>query len=205
MQASVLALARAHCNWRFILKQSLLVSAQDVVGLRATFAQPLFSPILAAFPTFRFALEHPQPDFAWYVDEVSGAISEVRSNTNYPEDWDDLDEAVDEARAARRAYDDALEAEQPTPSSAPEAKLTTLYALVYERRRSADSATYGKKLFSDFGEACDALREWAQRDFCEDGDGFQLEESQGEGRLYIDLTAEGGHVACSYSLRAFTL
>jgi hypothetical protein len=179
------------------MQQSLLVSAEDVVGLRALFAQPQFSAVLNTYPTLRVALEHPQPDFAWHADEVRGAISEVRSNTNYPEDWDGLDEAVDETLAARRAYDNALEAAQPLPDSAPGAKPVTLYALAYNRRGSADSSTYGKKLFSDFGEACRTLREWAQREFCDDEDGLRLEESLGEGWFYIDLTADGGTVACS--------
>lgn len=186
------------------MQQSLLVSAQDVAGLRTTFAQPLYSPLLAAFPSFRIALEHPQPDFAWYAGEVSGAISEVRSNTNYPEDWDDLDEAADEARAARRAYDEAIE-KQPAPCDVVGAKPVTLYAILYDRRGSADSATYGKKLFSDFGEACAAVREWAESEFFDEGDGFRLIESQGPGWFYVDIGSDDGTVAASYSLKSFTV
>lgn len=207
MQASVSAMSRARLVLEIHMLKALLVSHQDILSLRATFTLPQHTHILDDHPSLRAALEHPQPDFGAEVREVAAAVSAVCDNTIYPEDWDELSQACEETRTARQAYFKALEAIPPTTSTAvPKESLFPVgYALVYERPGSSDSPLYDKKLFTNFEEACAALREWAQRDFCEDEDGFQFVEGGGHGGFWINLTAACGSVASTYRLQAFTL
>jgi hypothetical protein len=140
------------------MSQTILLPAEDVAALRVALSFPEFAPLRVAAPSLTLALAHPQPDFTPWLDWVSDAISEVRSNTNHPEDWNPLEDAVSDLRKASRALEDAV------PEQAPAATLTA-FVLVAERMGSNDGARFGQHVYLNYDAACAALRAWVQADF----------------------------------------
>lgn len=189
--------------------QSFLLSEQDAAALRAALATPLFSSLHNLVPGIGHALAHPQPDFGPYLPLVSDAISEVRSNTNYPEDWDELSDAEDAAYKARKAFFQALPAAEPADKAGQPAPLPTFYVLVQERMGSNDGAAFGKHVFTDFDAACKALKARAEAECaeCPDDEGFSLDEygSPEHGTYGINLLSGGTSVCSQYFLEKFTL
>lgn len=189
--------------------QSLILPEQDVVAFRSAIANPLCAFLFHQVPSLARALAHPQPDFATNLGEISCLISEVRSNTNYPEDWDELDEAVDKSLAARKAFfADKSQAGAPAQAATP-ASLPTFYVLVEEHMGSNDGAQFGKYVFTDFDAACKALKARAEAEFAEfpDDEGFSLDEyrSPEHGTYGINLLSGGASVCRQYFLQKFTL
>jgi hypothetical protein len=141
--------------------QSILLPKADIAVLRAAIALPLFAPLLEAVPGLVAGLRHPQPDFGPYLPLVDDAVGEVRSNTNYPEDWDDLSEAVDGARQARGKFLASLDTAQ--QAAAPQT--LQVFILVEETMGSNDGASFGKQAYVNFPDACAALKSQAEADF----------------------------------------
>lgn len=180
--------------------QSLLLPAKDVAALRATLALSPFSALYGIAPSLELALAHPQPDFTGYLPLVQDAIGEVCSNTNYPEDWDDLSDAVDEARSARREFDKAA---RPAPTAA--VSPLAAFILVIERMGSNDGPRFGEHVYFDFASARAALKALVDEDFDSTMDpDLELSEFGDESttRYGFNLCC-GGSVSSQYYLKRF--
>lgn len=190
--------------------EALLLSTSDVAALRAALKDPRFSSLTDLVPGLAVALQQPQPEFGMgTLHDAYDAISQVRSNTNYPEDWDDLDNVVNLAMKRRRVFDEAQALAASQPAAAPAAPLRQ-FILVSERIGSNDGPSFGAHVYTDFAAACAALDAYAERlfpaeDFYED-DGVSLkrylrEEQQ---RYWIHLESDAGEVRFTFSLQEFT-
>lgn len=184
--------------------QSILLPKADVVALRAAVAHPLFAQLLAAVPSLASGLQCPQPDFGPYLPWVSDAVGEVRSNTNYPEDWDGLSGAVDEACCARRKFSTATKAISAAIAPAP----LRAFILVEEHMGSNDGAQFGKTAYIDFAAACAALKSRAEADFDPelDDDLILTEYSSIKDLVYgFNLLTKRGSVVRQYFVKGFEL
>lgn len=190
--------------------EALLLSTSDVAALRAALKDPRFSTLTGLVPSLAVALQQPQPEFGMgALHDAYDAISQVRSNTNYPEDWDDLADVVNLAMKRRRVFDEAQALAASKPAAAPAAPLRQ-FVLVGERIGSNDGPSFGAHVYTDFAAACAALDAYAERrfpakDFDED-DGVSLkrylrEEQQ---RYWIHLETDRGEVRYTFSLQEFT-
>lgn len=74
----------------------IILPVQEFSVLQSAAEQsPYFAHLLKQLPGLKVALAHPLPDLlAEVADGAREAISQVRANTNYPEDWDDLAESA---------------------------------------------------------------------------------------------------------------
>lgn len=184
--------------------QSILLPEADVVSLRAAIAHPLYASLLAAVPGLTAGLTHPQPDFASFFPLVGDALREVRSNTNYPEDWDDLTEAVNETRRARVEFTAAAKA---IPAAVTPAPLQA-FILVEEHMGSNDGAEFGKTAYLDFAAACAALKSRAEADYDPELDDDLMLEEYGSADTCVyglNLLTRRGSVRRQYYLQAFDL
>lgn len=190
--------------------EALLLSTSDVAALRAALKDPRFSTLTGLVPGLAVALQQPQPEFDMgTLHDAYDAISQVRSNTNYPEDWDDLDDVVNLAMKRRRVFDEAQALAASQPVAAPAAPLRH-FVLVGERIGSNDGPSFDAHVYTDFAAACAALDAYAERlfpaeDFDED-DGVQLKKYLREApqRYWIHLENEAGEVRYTLSLQEFT-
>lgn len=180
------------------MSQAILLPAEDVAALRVALSFPEFAPLRAAAPSLTVALAHPQPDFTPWLDWVSDAIREVRSNTNHPEDWNPLAKAVALHRKADRTLKAAAQ------EQAPAAPLTS-FVLVAERMGSNDGARFGEHVYLSYDAACAALRAWVQADFGNELDDGRLDEYGSSERNTFGINLMYGEsVASQYFLESFT-
>jgi hypothetical protein len=181
--------------------QALLLSSTDIATLRASLSVPQFESLAKAVPGLTTALTHPLPDFSACGDLVLDAVREVRANTNNPEDWDDLSDAVSAVRQARKKFVEAVKVGD-CHASVP----MKLYILVEERIGSNDGPSFEQHVYADYTEACEALKVYAEK--CFDPvveDHFRLEEySVPERGEYCLSLMTGRSVSCQFYLKNFT-
>jgi len=181
------------------MSQAILLPAEDVAALRVALSFPEFATLRATAPSLTVALAHPQPDFTPWLDWVSDAIGEVRSNTNHPEDWNPLAKAVSLHRKANRALEDSMR--EPAPATP-----LTAFVLVAERMGSNDGPRFGQHVYLSYDAACAALRAWVQADFSHElDDDSTLDEygSREHSAFGINLMY-GESVSSQYYLKSFT-
>lgn len=89
------------------MSKVLFVSNEDVAVLTAYLVREDTAPVLALVPSLVSALEGPivSPPPVWNLQE---AVSAARSNTNYPEDYDELDAWLDTAKVGEWTQDKML-------------------------------------------------------------------------------------------------
>lgn len=182
--------------------QAILLSTEDVTSLRAAIAAPQLAFLRHSVPGLAHAVAHPLPDFSTYGSLVQDAVREVRANTNYPEDWDDLSEAANAVRQARRKFIEAVKVGD-CPASVP----MQFYILVEERIGSNDGPSFRPHVYVDYAEACKVLKAHAEKECSPELDeGMQLEEysSPERGVYRLNLLGSGRSVSMQYYLQSFT-
>jgi hypothetical protein len=199
MQASE-SRQRARQILEIYMFQSILLPTADVVALRAAVALPQFSALTHLVPGLTPALASPQPNFEPSLGLADNGVSEVRSNTNYLEDWDELSGAVNDARESRRKVDKV--AGLAWASGIDSLKV---FVLVSERMGSNDGPSFGKQVYFEFAAAQAALRAWVDDDFDseEDPELEVREYCSPETSVFALEICFGNHIAVRYYLKGF--